>query len=299
MAISTDIFDGVDLSRLPAPQVVETLDFDAIKTALIADILLVMPEFSALSPADPAIKLLELFAYRELLLRTQINEAALAVMAAFATGADLDHLAADHGVERFILVEADASRRIAEVLETDEDFRARYVRAPEGWSVAGPIGAYVDLATRASSNVRFASCISPAPMEVLVTVQARDGDGSASLALLTEVLSYLSDVNRRPLGDRLTVQSARITVSDVVADIRTFSGPDPALVLNEVRARFAVFKADNERLGRDVTADGLHACLRAEGVSKVTLVGWADVICDETQAWFCPALTLNHVGVGQ
>lgn len=299
MAISTDIFDGVDLSRLPPPQVVEALDFDAVKAALLADALLVMPEFSALSPADPGVKLLELFAYRELLLRAQINEAALAVMAAFAKGPDLDHLAADHDVERFILVEGDASLGIAEVTESDDDFRARYIRAPESWSVAGPIGAYVDLATRASSNVRFASCIPPAPMEVLVTVQARDGDGSATPALLAAVLNYLSDVNRRPLGDRLTVQSAQITASNVVADIRTFSGPDPALVLNEVRARFAKFKAENERLGRDVTADGLHACLRAEGVSKVTLVGWADVICDETQAWFCPELTLNHVGVGQ
>jgi phage-related baseplate assembly protein len=299
MAISTDKFDGVNLARLPAPQVVDVLDFDTVRDALLADVVALMPAFSALTPADPAVKLLELFAYRELLLRVSVNEASLANMLAFASGSDLDQIAVRYNLERWVIDPGNQALGSAAVLENDDDFRARIVRSPEGWSVAGPVGAYTVLATQASSDVRFSSCLSPAPCDILVTVQSRLGNGSAPAPLLAAVTAYLSDENRRPVGDRLTVQSAVIKPSAVVADYLTFSGPDAALVEASMRARFAAFVSDNERLGRDVTADGLHAVLRAEGVSRVTLVGWNDVICDETQAWHCTGLMLNHVGVGQ
>ena len=48
--------------------------------------------FTALVESDPAWTILEVAAYRELLLRQRINDASRAVMLAFATGADLEHL---------------------------------------------------------------------------------------------------------------------------------------------------------------------------------------------------------------
>lgn len=62
-------FTAVDLSQLPAPSVVETLDFETILQAMLDDLLARDPDFSALVESDPAYKILEVAAYRELLLR--------------------------------------------------------------------------------------------------------------------------------------------------------------------------------------------------------------------------------------
>jgi phage-related baseplate assembly protein len=300
MAISSDIFDGVDLSRLPAPTVVEALDFDSIRDAALADLVAYMPEFGALTRADPAIKLLEYFSYRELLIRQRVNEAALANMLAFALGSDLDHIGAGRDVERFILEPGNPSLGIDPVLESDTDFRARIQRAPETYSVAGPIAAYANLAKSASSDVRYATAISPDPCDILICVQSRIGDGSASPALIATVAAYLNDEDRRPLGDRVTVQSATIKPFAISATMRTLSGPAPALILATARLRLDVWLRENERLGRDITTDGIIAQLRIEGVSKVTLISPAfDIVCDPTEAGHCTAIDLIHLGIGE
>ena len=79
-----------DLSSLPHPSVIEALSFEAIFGALQADFQSRYPQYSALLASDPAIKLLEVAAYREVLLRNRINAAAKASLLAFATGSDLD-----------------------------------------------------------------------------------------------------------------------------------------------------------------------------------------------------------------
>ncbi|MBH9537900.1 baseplate assembly protein [Novosphingopyxis sp. YJ-S2-01] len=299
MAISGEKFDGVDLSRLPAPRVAEAVGYDAVRAAIIADIAALFPEFSSLSPADPAVKLAEYFAYRELLIRSRIDEAGLAVMPAFASGPDLDHIGALYGVERQIIIPADRARGVPAVLENDEDLRARIVRAPEAFTAAGSVGAYVSLATEADARVRRASCISPAPGEVLVTVQSRQGDGSASADLVSAVAAFLSAEERRPLTDRLTVQSAKIRPYVVTASIRTYAGPDSGLLIETARERLSAWQAANQLLGRDITLDGILAQLRVEGISRVTLHGWKDVICEETEAAFCTGIAVHAEGIGE
>lgn len=91
----------IDLSQLPAPQIIEVPDFEALLAERKA-------AFVALYPADeqdavrrtlelesePITKLLQENTYREILLLQRVNEAAQAVMVAYARGSDLDQLAA-------------------------------------------------------------------------------------------------------------------------------------------------------------------------------------------------------------
>lgn len=93
---------GTDLATLPAPQIIEPLDFEQILADLKADILARAPELAEVLAleSDPIVKLLEACAYRELLYRARVNDAARAHLLAFATGGDLDHLAAQYGVTR-------------------------------------------------------------------------------------------------------------------------------------------------------------------------------------------------------
>lgn len=300
MAIASDSFTGVDLSRLPAPDVIEQLDFETIVADAKAQFATLFPAWTADLESDPIVKLIELFAYREIVLRQRVNDAAKAVMPAFATGADLDHLAALFGIERFIITPANPLTGTPEVLESDDDFRRRLTLAPEGYSVAGPEGAYIFHAISASSEVLDASATSPDPGEVVVAVLARSGDGTASAPLLATVNARLNSASVRPLTDQVTVQSAAIVNFAVTATLTFLPGPDRAVVLATAQQRLTAHLADLRRLGRDITRAGIIAALAPDGVHNVVLSApAADIAITRLQAGYCTAVTLTDGGVGE
>ncbi|MEG3160921.1 baseplate J/gp47 family protein [Sphingomonas sp. LB2R24] len=296
-----DNFTAVDLSRLPAPAVVEVLDFDTIFNAMLAQLLLLVPEFDATIESDPVVKLLQVAAYREMLLRQRVNDAARAVMPAFAIGADLDHIAALFGVARFLITPADPLTAIAAVFESDADLRRRLTLAPEGYSVAGPEGAYIFHTLSADPDVLDASATSPSPGEVVVTVLSRNGGGSASADLVAEVNDYLSDQTRRPMTDSVTVRSAAIVPFVVEAELVTFAGPDAAIVLATAQTNLADLLARTHRLGIDVTRARIFGALASpEGVQNVRLIQpAADIVLDRSQASNCTAVTVRLAGIAE
>lgn len=292
-------FTAVDLSRLPAPDVIDPLDFETIYADAVAYMKTLMPEFVS-RDSDPASKLLQTFAYFAQLLRQRVNDAARAVMPAYAVGADLDNIAALFGIARFEITPADAVLGIPAVMESDADFRRRMVLAPEGYSVAGPEGAYIFHALSADADVLDASATSPSPGEVLVSVLARTAPGTASPDLLAAVAAYVSDETRRPLTDFVTVQSAEIVNYEVVAEITTFSGPDGSVVLDAARAKLDDYVASSHRIGRDITRSGVFAALHVEGVQNVVLTEpAADVIVTREQAPWCTGITITYAGTGE
>ena len=114
---------NVELSALPAPQVLEDLDFEDIFQDDLAAFRSHMGEnWDALLESDPVTKLLEVGAYRKLLNRARVNDAAKASLLAYARGTDLDNRAADFNVTRLTLTAADpdaVSPRLA-VMEKDD-----------------------------------------------------------------------------------------------------------------------------------------------------------------------------------
>ncbi len=296
-----DTFTAVDLSRLPAPSVVEALNFETIYADMLASLLVLVPDFDATVESDPAVKILQVAAYRELLLRARINDAARQVMVAFATDTNLDQLAALFGVTRLLITPAVPADGIAAVYESDDDLRSRVVIAPEALSVAGPEGAYIFHARSASGDVLDASATSPSPGNVLVTILSRAVGGVASPALIATVLAYLSSETRRPMTDNVTVQSATIVPFVVTATLKTFSGPDSGIVLAASRARLDDYLARSYRLGRDITRAGIIAALGGvEGIQNVILTApAADIVLDRTQAGLCTAITITHGGIAE
>lgn len=290
---------AVDLSRLPAPDIIEALDFETIYADAVAQLQLLWPEFEA-RDSDPVAKLLQTFAYLAQLVRQRINDAARAVMPASATGADLDHIAAAFGITRFTITPADPQLGLPAIMESDADFRRRMVLAPEGYSVAGPEGAYVFHALSADGDVLDASATSPSAGVVLVSVLARQGDGTASQTLIDTVAAYVSDETRRPLTDFVTVQSAEIVRYAVNATVTTFSGPDAGVVLAAARAGLDAYVAECHRMGRDVTRSGLFRAIHVEGVQNVALASpAADIAISRTQAPHCTGITLTHAGIDE
>ena len=291
---------AIDLSRLPAPDIVEALDFEAILAALLADFQARFPQFSALLESDPALKLLEAFAYRELVLRQRVNDAAQACMVAFAGNADLDQLAAFYGVTRRVIAPADAQAGTTAVMESDSDLRRRVLLAPDSFSVAGPAAAFVAHALAASGDVADVSATSPAPGEVIVSVLARDGDGTAGQALLDLVEAAVAADDVRPLTDEVTVQSAQVIDFAIEAQLTLYPGPDSALILATAQAQLAQMLAQNRRVGRDITRSAIFAALHVAGVQNIALSSpLTDVVIEDTQAAHASAITITIAGTGE
>ena len=266
----------IDLSQLPAPEVIEELSFEAILNALKADLIKRVPDIASVLDleSEPAVKILEVFAYRETLLRARINDAAKAVMIAFAAGSDLDQLAALFGVTRLVVVpaEPEANPPVPAVPETDAALRTRVQLALDGFSVAGPIGAYVFHAKSASGQVKDVSVESPKPGEVLVTVLSTTDDGTASQDLLDSVDLALRDDRVRPLTDKVRVQSASVTTYTVAASLILYPGPDSGLALQNAQARIEDLVRDLHLLGRDVNRAAIFGALYQKGVTQDVIV---------------------------
>ncbi|TAA26570.1 baseplate assembly protein [Pseudoxanthomonas winnipegensis] len=327
-------FTAIDLSRLPAPSVVEVIDYEALLAEYLASLRQLDPTFDALVESEPAYKILQVAAYREMLLRQRINDAARAVMLASATGSDLDQLAALLGVQRLVLDAGDPTQGVDPTLEPDEDFRRRIQLAPEGFSVAGPEGAYIYHALSADPRVLDASASSPIPDDiraivfnvlaangasaaitnamhaaldaatwpgtVVISVLARAGTGAADADLIADVGAALAADDVRPLTDHVTVQSATITPYQVTATIYTFAGPDSSVVMAEARARLQTYVDASHRMGRDVTMSGLYAALHTEGVQRVEIESPAgDLVIPRNGAAYCTGVTLTHGGVDE
>lgn len=276
---------AIDLSRLPAPDVVEPLDFETIFAAMMADLRARYPDFSANVESDPIVKIIQVFAYRELVIRARVNDAARANLIAYAQAADLDNLAAFFGVTRQEITPANEATGATAIMESDTELRRRVLLAPDSFSVAGPASAYVFHALTADARVLDASAISPLPGEVTVSVLARDGDGTAPADLVQAVAALLEGDEVRPLTDRVTVQGAQIVAFDIDARLTLYPGPDQQLILATANAALDDLLAQSRRIGRDITLSAIIAALHVAGVQKVELVApVGDVLVDDTQA---------------
>ncbi|OED13248.1 baseplate J/gp47 family protein [Burkholderia sp. A2] len=295
----------IDLSQLTSPDVVETIDYETLLAARKARLVSLYPAAEQAEIAatlalesEPLVKLLQESAYREIVLRQRVNDAARAVMLAYAVGTDLDHLAALFGIRRLTISPADPEHDLAAIMESDADLRARTQLAPQSFSVAGPEGAYVSHARNADGRVLDASAISPAPCEVLVTVLARDGDGTATPALIDAVAAALQADDVRPLTDKVTVRGADILRYQVRARLVFFAGPDRAVALAQANRAMKQYTESMHRLGMEVTLDGIYAAARAAGVQKVILESpLAGLPATKQQAPYCTGIELIDGGV--
>lgn len=317
-------FAAIDLSSLPKPEVVETIDYETVLADLKADFQGRHPDYSAADlESDPVVKLLEVAAYRETVLRQRVNDAARRRMLAYATGADLEALAADQGVYRLTLDpgDPDAVPPVDPTDESDDDLRRRAQLAPESLNTAGCEGGYVFNALTAgetpvsitvespdattvtvtytfdagglSARIKDATATRPEAGSILVTVLGRTGDGTVGAEDLATVEANLSSTSVRPLCDDVTVQSATILPYSVTALLTVYDGLDRDTIEAAAAESMQAVAARRHALGEDVTRSVVDAALHVAGVKKVTLTGWVDQICDDTEAPYMEGLVIT------
>lgn len=253
----------IDLQTLPAPAVVEELSFEAILADAKADFAERMrPHLPAIDDilaleSDPVVKLLESHAYRELLIRARINDAARAHLLAFAAGSDLEQLAALFGVARM-------------PGEADERLRARLQRKIAALGAQGTREHYEFHAMTASALVRAAQASQPVPGTVLVMLWLTD-QSQADTARAAVDAALNADA-ARTLGVRLLVQVAVPKPIHVLARITRTSNA-PANLLDQLQNRLVRAFAGINSAAASVARSYITTLLHVEGVHAVDYPG--------------------------
>ncbi|WP_085584397.1 MULTISPECIES: baseplate J/gp47 family protein [unclassified Pseudomonas] len=281
----------VDLSELPAPDVLEPLDFEDVYGEALEVFRGHMGQnWTASLESDPVTKLLEVGSYIKLGNRARVNDAAKALLLSHATGSDLDQLAANVNLKRLVIQAADplAVPPVEAVKESHDALRERVQLAYEGLTTAGPRNSYILHARNASALVADATAESPGPARVDVTVLGLEGDGTAGPELLALVAAAVNDDDVRPVADRVTVRGAEILRYSVDAVLHMKgAGPENDAALTEAIRRLGLWINPRRRLGVEVARSGVDAQLHVAGVARVELRGWQDLKPTKAQAAYC------------
>lgn len=249
------------LIGLPDPTIIEELSFEVILAEMKADLIDRFPEISPVLALESsvAVKVMQVAAYRELLIRARINDAARANLLRYATVADLDH------------VGANASPPVARALsEDDERFRLRILLSAMARNV-GSIYRYRLIALSASTQVRDAIAYrngrDPA---VNVAVLSTEVDGVAGAPLLATVTAALNVPENRMVNGEIRVRSAVTAVVNIAAAL-TIQAATPTTILAAAEAALRAAWATEGGLGRDLTLDWIKSRLLIPGVYGVAI----------------------------
>ncbi|HCK29801.1 baseplate J/gp47 family protein [Acinetobacter ursingii] len=295
---------SVDFNSLPKPNFVDVIDFETILAERKEYFISLYPtdeqetvRKTLSRESEPVNKYLQENAYREMILRNQINEKALATQLAFAKNEDLDVWGANFDVTRLLITAADntVTPPSSAVYEADEDFRYRIQKKLDALSVAGPESAYEFHTLSADSRVADVKCSSPSPAHALLTILQRDTANNASTEELNSIVyNYVSAEKKRPTGDRVLVQSAEIINYGIEAVLVTKNVPETDPVLAAAQDNVLAYTTEPKRIGKGVFFSDLYSILKVSGVERVELISpTTELHINNFQAAFCTSVKLT------
>ncbi len=265
---------------------------------------------------------LEAFCVRLQLHERKYNARIKQMLAWWATGSNLDARLADMGLERQLLDPGDpqAFPPVLAQYESDDDARLRYYLAPHA-PAAGSRMQYrrevftlgerpvVRVDTQAPGEVTVTYSFEPdgfaaqvkdgngrrtAPGEVMVTVLAREGDGSASDALLDGVRHHFARPDVRPETDRVTVQGAHIHNYRIRVVARINPGPDSGLTKLAAQAQLRAYAQSCHRLEGRVDPSWIDYTLHSAGAVQVEILEPLEpIVTTAFEAPYCTAVEVE------
>lgn len=271
-----------DLSLLPDL----TLTSDKTLEGLLEQIV-TQADIEDLAPSDPAYRAALGGAYSALMTHQTMDDQTRGVMLAFAVGSQLDHIGSTY------YKHPDGSPVLRLVGELDDDYRDRLQASPEGLSVAGSEDSYIFHVKSSDVTIKDVKVLSPSPVVIDLYLLSRDGDGSVTGEVCQKVEDYLW--SRRPLGDQVTAYSVSIVPYTVTAKLTIQNAADEAALLSLVQASLNAYNETRRQIGGRVVSSGLHAAMMLAGVEEVALEDWSDVICSQTEAPYCTAVSIEVV----
>lgn len=286
---------AIDLSAYPQPEIIETLDYEAILSEHVAtfqDLWEIrraanpdLPEYDvALLETDPVKIVLEAASYRDLMMRARINDAARANLVAFALNADLAHLAAFYGVEQL----------------TGEDnisFRDRLLIEIRGRSTGGSFYWYQAAALRADVRIKAVVVYRERLFPVIhIAVLSKENGGIPDRAMLDAVTASVMSDRVRLVNDTIIVEAAVNATTDVEVDIWLLPNASTAIIDTLAAILRTAWTAESG-VGFDLEPSWIEARLHVVGVKKVNcLLPLQAVIADPGVAIALGNIKLNFKG---
>lgn len=255
------------------PTLIETLDYEALLADKIRRARQI-PGWTAELESDPVLKLLEISAYDEMVLRADINHKAISNLVAFAGGTDLDACAAFYQLTRL-----DG--------EPDTRFRRRLFAHIAAMAGNGTAQSYIAKALGAHIAVIDVVAYRQAPGKVNVAVWGSDD-------ALDAVRRTFGDDNTM-LGIDVSVYAA--TVSPVAVHATVTVGAASPTNIADILSRQLRDSADNYRgFGRILSPSKITAWLDHNDVNKVALHAPTQDITPQNDAlWRIGNITIEVV----
>lgn len=271
----------IDLSRVPAPDALEKLDFEALNDAYKARFQALwaavradnpeLPDYDvAMLETDPAIIIGEAFNYLRLLDRARVNQAVRSVLAPLARGADLDNVAARVNIARL-------------TGETDAQLLRRYLLAFDRPSAGSPSRYLYETYTA------WPQCLDAAVIgraihgrrgEVDLVVIGPDGRAPTPEELTLVRTAVRADhVKPEATAINVTAATRRLYAVNLVAEIP--SGPDPAIVRQEVLARVRAAAKARLFIGSQLPIDAIAGAAYGDSILRVRRIAPAEDIAAE------------------
>jgi len=260
------------------PNIIEKLSYEEILSRMKEELIRRDASFTALVESDPAMKILEVAAWRELLLRQRINEAAKANLLKFAEGKDLDHLAEFYAVER-------------KDEENDESFRKR-IKAKI--KTGGSKEHYKYHALSADTRVKDALVESLVPGKVQISILSTELSTDIE-ELLNIVKKQVTRDDIRILTDTIEVVNCNIVEIDIHSKITAVSED----IIKVAKKQFIEKFEASKRLGWSVTKSWIIANLFVEGVENIELIEpQEDVVIKGNECAILGNLKIELMGKG-
>jgi phage-related baseplate assembly protein len=280
MAVSLS-YETIDLSRLPAPNAIEPLNYETLQSAFMGRFVAIWAAARALDPSlpqydvqtletDPTVIVSEAWSYLRLIDRARVNDAVRAVLAPLAKGADLDNVVARVNIERLIVIPA--TDTTPAVMESDERLLLRYLLAFSR-PAAGTRERYLFEAYTALPILHHAAVNGTA-------IHGRRGDVDIVLAGpdgrdLTN--GEMDIVRNRLLADDVKPEAVAVVCLKAQRTLYNFSGalliakgPDQTAVTNEAEARIRAAAYDRMKIGDFVPINSLAGAGYGPGVLRAS-----------------------------
>lgn len=282
-------FSLADLAALPTPEIIQTLDYEAILAARKAS-LVTLGNAAGFGydtvglESEPGLILLQDASFKEVALRGRGNDIARARYLYYARGSEVDHLGAFYDVIRL-------------AGESDDRLKVRIIEAIRGRSTGGTAPRYRSVALASSLRVAdaivYTEGVSPL---VNVAVFAADNNGVADAGLLSIVSAALNDPSVRMVNDTLSIRSAVVLTVPVTAQMWLLPNTDLSVVTQLQNTLAATWAAEGG-LGRDLTRSWLISRLMVGGVQRVNLTApLNDVVMRPFEAVRTSSVTLTVAG---
>ncbi len=241
----------LDLTRLQSrkPEVLRDIDFEDLLVEYLARLQEEAPGIDVLAlETDPLVRLARVASYRDMLDRQYLNEALKQLLPSYATGANLEQIAARSAILRL-------------AGEDDDTLRMRYF-ASFGAPAAGSEDAYVFAALTAAPTLWDVRCVGPEehgePGKVDVVLTAAGGVATDPAVVLA-VGRAINGKSVRPLTDEASALAATVVPYAVSVAAQILPRPRPGRVRADIRARLEAIVAERYRGGGEVPREALSA----------------------------------------